>query len=117
MDSVPSRSVPVVTRTLILINVVVFFFELALPQTLPIVTFRIKSADISPRQRAAAHDHMVNEVTSDGHRWISETLVKGQSVLRMMVISYLTDERHLQDLQNALTKAAKALIPGVKAEA
>ena len=84
-------------------------FELALPQTLPIVTFRIKSADISPRQRAAAHDHMVNEVTSDGHRWISETLVKGQSVLRMMVISYLTDERHLQDLQNALTKAANTL--------
>ena len=32
MDSVPSRSVPVVTRTLILINVVVFFFELALSQ-------------------------------------------------------------------------------------
>jgi hypothetical protein len=31
MDSVPSRSVPVVTRTLILINVVVFFFELAAP--------------------------------------------------------------------------------------
>ena len=31
-DSVPSRSVPVVTRALILINVVVFFFELALPQ-------------------------------------------------------------------------------------
>ena len=30
-DSVPSRSVPVVTRALILINVVVFFFELALP--------------------------------------------------------------------------------------
>jgi rhomboid family protein len=31
-DSVPSLSVPVVTRALILINVVVFFFELALPQ-------------------------------------------------------------------------------------
>ena len=30
-DSVPSQSVPVVTRALILINVVVFFFELALP--------------------------------------------------------------------------------------
>ena len=29
-DSVPSRSVPVVTRALILINVVVFFFELSL---------------------------------------------------------------------------------------
>lgn len=31
-DSVPSRSVPIVTRTLILINVVVFFFELGLPR-------------------------------------------------------------------------------------
>jgi membrane associated rhomboid family serine protease len=31
-DSVPTRSVPVVTRTLILINVLVFFIELALPQ-------------------------------------------------------------------------------------
>jgi membrane associated rhomboid family serine protease len=31
-DSVPSRSVPVVTRALILVNVVVFFFELALPK-------------------------------------------------------------------------------------
>src|SRR3979490_66369 len=31
-DSVPSRSVPIVTRTLILINVLVFFFELGLPR-------------------------------------------------------------------------------------
>jgi membrane associated rhomboid family serine protease len=31
-DSVPSRSVPVMTGTLIFINVVVFFFELSLPQ-------------------------------------------------------------------------------------
>ena len=31
-DSVPSRSVPVMTRALILINVIVFFFELLLPQ-------------------------------------------------------------------------------------
>jgi len=32
LDSVPSRSVPVVTRTLIIANVVVFFFELSLPR-------------------------------------------------------------------------------------
>lgn len=32
LDSIPSRSVPVVTRALILINVVVFLFELALPR-------------------------------------------------------------------------------------
>jgi membrane associated rhomboid family serine protease len=31
-DSVPSRSVPVITRALVLINVLVFFFELTLPR-------------------------------------------------------------------------------------
>ena len=31
-DSVPNRSVPVVTRALVLINVLVFFFELSLPR-------------------------------------------------------------------------------------
>src|SRR6266446_1176898 len=31
-DSIPTRTVPVVTRTLILINALVFFFEVALPQ-------------------------------------------------------------------------------------
>jgi membrane associated rhomboid family serine protease len=30
-DSIPSRTVPVVTRALILINALVFFFELVLP--------------------------------------------------------------------------------------
>jgi membrane associated rhomboid family serine protease len=31
-DSIPTRTVPVVTRALILINVIVFFFEVALPK-------------------------------------------------------------------------------------
>ena len=31
-DSVPSRSVPVMTRALIIINAIIFFFELLLPQ-------------------------------------------------------------------------------------
>jgi aromatic-L-amino-acid/L-tryptophan decarboxylase len=84
-------------------------FELAVPQTLPIVTFRLKSASRSPQQLAASHASIVDEVTRDGRRWISDTLVKGQSVLRMMVISYLTEERHLQELQNALTVASRKL--------
>ncbi len=74
-------------------------FELAVPQTLPIVTFRLKSGGFSPQQVAAAHGSIVDEVTRDGRRWISDTLVKGESVLRMMIISYLTEERHLQELQ------------------
>jgi membrane associated rhomboid family serine protease len=38
-DSVPSRSVPVVTRALVLVNVVVFFFEIALPREAVIELF------------------------------------------------------------------------------
>ena len=84
-------------------------FELAVPPMLPIVTFRLKPAGRSPQQLAADHDAIVDEVTRDGGRWISETKVRGESVLRMMVISYLTEERHLQGLETALTNAAKQL--------
>jgi glutamate/tyrosine decarboxylase-like PLP-dependent enzyme len=83
-------------------------FELAAPQILPIVAFRFK-ANLSQQNLAEAHARIVEEVTRDGRRWISETRVNGQSVLRMMVISYLTAERHLQDLSHALTKAATRL--------
>jgi aromatic-L-amino-acid decarboxylase len=89
-------------------------FELSAQPTLPIVTFRLKSSGLGSQQLAAAHASVVEEVTSDGQRWISETMVNGQSVIRMMVISYLTEERHLQDLELALTKAASHLIPHAK---
>lgn len=85
-------------------------FELAVPAQLPIITFRLKSAGRSSQQLAAGHDRVVEEVTRDGGLWISETRIQGQSVLRMMVISYLTEERHLQGLETALTNASKQLI-------
>jgi glutamate/tyrosine decarboxylase-like PLP-dependent enzyme len=84
-------------------------FELAVQPTLPIVIFRLKPRGRSPQQLAAGHDAIVEEVTRDGSRWISETKVRGESVLRMMVISYLTEERHLKSLESALTNAAKLL--------
>ena len=84
-------------------------FELAAPQTLPIVAFRLKSASLSRDQLAEAHASVVENVTHDGGRWISETRVNGQSVLRMMVISYLTEERHIHELRKALTAAATRL--------
>ncbi len=83
-------------------------FGLAAPQVLPIVAFRFK-ANLSQQNLAEAHASIVEEVTRDGRRWISETSVNGRSVLRMMVISYLTEERHLRELGNALTEAATRL--------
>jgi glutamate/tyrosine decarboxylase-like PLP-dependent enzyme len=82
-------------------------FELAAPQFLPIVAFRFKASTLSQEQLAEVHNGIVHEVTRDGTRWISETKVNGRSVLRMMVISYLTEERHLHALGNALSDAAR----------
>src|SRR5580658_2403721 len=83
-------------------------FELAAPQILPIVAFRFK-ANLSQQNLAEAHARIVEEVTRDGRRWSSEPRGNRKSVLRMMVISYLPAERHLQDLSHALTKAATRL--------
>lgn len=83
-------------------------FELAVEPVLPIITFRLKSASLSAEERKSAHEAIVEEVTRDGTRWISETVLRGESVLRMMVISYLTEERHLKDLQESLSSAVKS---------
>ena len=87
-------------------------YEPAAPQVLPIVTFQLKGRNLSHEELSRLHGAVVDEVTRDGQRWISETIVNGKSVLRMMVISYLTEERHLNQLEDSLTQAAL----GLKAE-
>ena len=41
--------------------------------------------------------------------WISRTHAGGESVLRMMIISYLSTEEHLAGLQQALTASAERM--------
>src|SRR5262249_36282684 len=84
-------------------------FEMAAPQVLPIVGFKLKLLVFDSQQLAEAHASIVDEVTRDGTRWISDTKVNGKSVLRMMVVSYLTEERHLRGLQEALEAAVEKL--------
>ncbi|MGH9579592.1 MAG: pyridoxal phosphate-dependent decarboxylase family protein [Terriglobales bacterium] len=87
-------------------------FELTFGPVLPIVNFRVqpttsgralREEEIDARNRA-----VVEAVTRDGRRWISTTRVNGRSVIRMMVISYLTEERHLAELEESLAAAARA---------
>lgn len=85
-------------------------FELAAPQVLPIVNLRVKLPGAGEDQIRAAHEAIVQEVTRDGKRWISSTTVNDRSVIRMMVISYLTGHRHLEDLTIALTEAASRIV-------
>ena len=81
-------------------------FELATPQVLPILNLRLKNAGEGD-ETAQAHIELVDRVTRDGRRWISETRVAGRSVIRIMIVSYLTGQPQLDDLQQALLEAVK----------
>jgi len=80
--------------------------EMATPQVLPIMNFRLKQMGEGD-QLAQAHVELVERVTRDGRRWISETRVAGRSVIRTMIVSYLTGRPQLEDLQRALLDATK----------
>lgn len=82
-------------------------FSLATPSQLPILNFRLRDVDDDAREEA--HVRFLEELTRDGRYWISRTHVRGQSVLRMMIISYLSDEPQLRGLQQALLAAAQRL--------
>jgi aromatic-L-amino-acid decarboxylase len=81
-------------------------FEMATPPVLPILNFRLKHAGEGD-QLARAHVELVERVTRDGRRWISETRVAGRSVIRAMIVSYLTGQSQIDDLQHALVDAIK----------
>lgn len=83
-------------------------YDLFVEPDLTIVNFRVKNGD--EQATAAANRKVVDEVTRDGSRWISETFVGGRSVIRMMVISYLTGESNLLALQEALSAAARNVL-------
>ncbi|HUS20149.1 MAG TPA: aminotransferase class I/II-fold pyridoxal phosphate-dependent enzyme, partial [Terriglobales bacterium] len=80
------------------------YFELAAPQVLPIINLRVKG--LPSDQACAIHADIVEEITRSGERWISVTQVGGRSVIRVMVISYLTNAEHLQSLAQSLESAA-----------
>jgi aromatic-L-amino-acid decarboxylase len=85
-------------------------FELAAPQILPIINLRARlSASATEEQIAAANAAIVDEVTRSGDRWISVTSVNGRSVIRIMVISYFTEQEQLEELVGAMESAAERL--------
>jgi glutamate/tyrosine decarboxylase-like PLP-dependent enzyme len=85
-------------------------FSLAAPQTLPILNFRLKGLEgMSMAEADRLHQEFLDEFNRDGHYWISRTHAGGESVLRMMIISYLSTEEHLAGLQQALTASAERM--------
>jgi len=96
-------------------------FELFAPPMLPIFNVRLKDPPSDENSSASLHQAMVNEVTRDGKQWISTTVVNGRTVIRVMIISYLTEQRHLEELLERLEVAARqgnrSQVTGNRAEA
>ena len=84
-------------------------FELFAEPMLPIFNLRLKKSPRNKESNAALHQAVVDEVTRDGKQWISTTLVAGQTVIRVMIISYLTEQHHLEELLQRLEAAAKQI--------
>ena len=87
-------------------------YEMAAPQVLPVVNFRVKAPGASEQEISALHAAVVEAVTEDGQRWLSLTHVRGKSVIRAMIISYLTEQRHLDELLRALDRAGREVMAG-----
>jgi glutamate/tyrosine decarboxylase-like PLP-dependent enzyme len=85
-------------------------FELMMDPQLTIVNFRVKG--VPEAEVAAANTAIVDEVTRDGSRWISPTFAGGKSVIRVMIISYLTGEKQIEGLERALDAAAQKMKVG-----
>lgn len=79
-------------------------FELVSEPMLPIFNLRLRKFSGDQTERL---ERIVNEVTQDGKQWISTTRVNGKTVIRVMIISYLTQQAHLQELLNRLDWAAR----------
>jgi glutamate/tyrosine decarboxylase-like PLP-dependent enzyme len=86
-------------------------YELAAPQVLPILNLRLRYPGAAEEELTKAHAAIVEQVTRSGERWVSLTQVNGRSVVRMMVISYLTTGEHLDRLFEALQTAARNVMP------
>ena len=88
-------------------------FDLATPRRLTVLNFRACAARelaLPEDEIARLHQAIVQETTRDGEQWISTTRVAGRSVLRMMIVSYLTEKRHIDALAVKLQQAAKTVM-------
>jgi len=82
-------------------------FSITSPGALPILNLVL---DVPEEMRTDAHRAFVAAFTEDGERWISTTRVQGRSVIRLMIISYLTEERHVRELAGKLQETAEKIL-------
>ncbi|HEY8301024.1 MAG TPA: aminotransferase class V-fold PLP-dependent enzyme [Jatrophihabitans sp.] len=75
-------------------------FELAAPQQLGLVTFRLRAGDDATRA-------LMDEVNASGRMYLTHTVVDGAVVLRMAIGATLTEQRHVQAAWELLSATAR----------
>jgi len=94
-------------------------FELAAPVVLPVVCFRFVGpvagvADAGPRSATAAtadktdilNSEIVERINASGRAYLTQTKLRGQTVMRIGLGNVLTTEQHLRNLWELIQKTA-----------
>jgi aromatic-L-amino-acid decarboxylase len=78
-----------------------------------VVCFRWKRAHADDEGVALDHlqQRLQQKIERSGEAWITTTVLNGRRVLRVNINSFLTRQRHVDDLVNLLERTSKSLEP------
>ena len=79
-------------------------FELAAPVVLPVVCFRFVSGD--KNKIDISNSEIVERINASGRAYLTQTKLRGQTVMRIGLGNVLTTEQHLRNLWELIQKTA-----------
>src|ERR1700736_5554559 len=82
-------------------------FELAAPVSMGVVCFRLVAGD--PDRIDNLNTTMVGRINASGSSYITQTKLRGQTVMRIGLGNVLTTEKHLQNVWELIQKTAESL--------
>src|SRR6266403_1059771 len=82
-------------------------FELAAPVVLPVVCFRFVSGD--KNKIDISNSEIVERINASGRAYLTQTKLRGQTVMRIGLGNVLTTEQHLRNLWELIQKTAEQL--------
>ena len=82
-------------------------FELAAPVVMPVVCFRFVATDDSKIDKV--NSAVVERINASGRAYLTQTKLRGRTVMRIGFGNVLTTEEHLRDAWELIRKTAEAL--------
>jgi aromatic-L-amino-acid decarboxylase len=88
-------------------------FELAAPVSMAVVCFRFVGNDESSRRRSEAkadlNSHIVESINASGRAYLTQTKLRGRTVMRIGLGNVLTTEEHLRNVWEMIQQTAAQL--------